>query len=124
MMTDGERSGSGSDKDALEVVLITGASGFTAAALVAQPRERYTVVGLDRVGPPDPRPPASAIGYDITGNPNPLYDKATVHDTRRLIDGLRSFDVEQFVFASTMLVHKPAATPEERISEESPIGAS
>src|SRR3546814_7124284 len=60
----------------------------------------------------------------MSGDPNPLYDKVTVQGTRRLIDGLQSFEVEQFVFASTMLVHKPTATPEERISEESPIGAS
>ena len=141
----------------MSVVLVTGASGFIAAALIARLGERYTVVGLDRAGPPEPPPPAAAIDidvgsdeavhaaleevrarygnriasvihlaayYDITGDPNPLYDKVTVQGTRRLIDGLRSFDVEQFVFASTMLVHKPAATPEERISEESPIGAS
>ncbi|MBU0825359.1 MAG: NAD-dependent epimerase/dehydratase family protein [Alphaproteobacteria bacterium] len=156
-MTDGERSGPGRDKIASEVVLITGASGFIAAALIARLGERYTVVGLDRAGPPDPPPPAAAIDidvesdeavqvaldevrarygnriasvihlaayYDISGDPNPLYDKVTVQGTRRLIDGLQAFEVEQFVFASTMLVHKPTATPDERINEESPIGAS
>jgi nucleoside-diphosphate-sugar epimerase/uncharacterized membrane protein len=156
-MTDGERSGPGRDKSASEVVLVTGASGFIAAALIARLGERYTVVGLDRAGPPDPPPPAAAIDidvesdeavrvaldevrarygnriasvihlaayYDISGDPNPLYDKVTVQGTRRLIDGLQSFEVEQFVFASTMLVHKPTATPDERINEESPIGAS
>ena len=156
-MTDVERSEPGSGKGAPEIVLITGASGFIAAALIARLGERYTVVGLDRAGPPDPPPPAAAVAidlgsdeavraaleevrarygariasvihlaayYDITGKPNPLYDKVTVQGTRRLIDGLQSFEVEQFVFASTMLVHKPTATPEERISEESPIGAS
>jgi len=56
-MTDIERSGSVSDKDARELVLITGASGFIAAALIARLGERYTVVGLDRAGPPDPRLP-------------------------------------------------------------------
>src|SRR3546814_14334780 len=65
-----------------------------------------------------------AAYYDISGDPNPLYDKVTVQGTRRLIDGLQSFEVEQFVFASTMLVHKPTATPDERINDESPIGAS
>ncbi|WP_371421482.1 NAD-dependent epimerase/dehydratase family protein [Tardiphaga sp.] len=153
-MTDVERSEAGSGKNAGEIVLITGASGFIAAALIARLGERYTVVGLDRAGPPDPPPPASAVNfdlgsdaavrtaldevrarhgnriasvihlaayYDITGEPNPLYDKITVQGTRRLIDGLQSFEVEQFVFASTMLVHKPTPTPDERINEDSPI---
>src|SRR5437762_14372585 len=47
-----------------------------------------------------------AAYYDISGEPNPLYDKITVQGTRRLIEGLRDFDVEQFVFASTMLVQR------------------
>ena len=156
-MTDIERSGPSGAKGASEIVLVTGASGFIAAALIARLGERYTVVGLDRAGPPEPPPPAASIDidvgsdeavhaaleevrarygnriasvihlaayYDISGDPNPLYDKVTVQGTRRLIDGLQSFDVEQFVFASTMLVHKPTATPQERINAESPIGAS
>ncbi|MCP4564503.1 MAG: NAD-dependent epimerase/dehydratase family protein [Bosea sp.] len=156
-MAGGERSGQKGDKGASEIVLVTGASGFIAAALIARLGERYTVVGLDRAGPPDPPPPAAAVEidlgsdeavrialdevrerfgnritsvihlaayYDITGDPNPLYEEITVQGTRRLIDGLQSFEVEQFVFASTMLVHKPTATPEERIDEDSPIGAS
>src|SRR3546814_13151988 len=64
-MTDGERSGPGRDKSASEVVLVTGASGFIAAALIARHGERYTVVGLDRAGPPDPPPPAAAIHIDV-----------------------------------------------------------
>ena len=64
-MTDIERSGSVSDKDARELVLITGASGFIAAALIARLGERYTVVGLDRAGPPDPPPPAAAVAIDL-----------------------------------------------------------
>ena len=156
-MTEAKRSETSSGQGGGDVVLITGASGFIAAAVIAKLSDRYTVVGLDRAGPPDPPPPAAAIDfdlgsdeavraalnevrarygnriasvihlaayYDITGEPNPLYDKITVQGTRRLIDGLQSFEVEQFVFASTMLVHKPTATPEERINEESPIGAS
>ena len=62
-----------------------------------------------------------AAYYDISGEPNPLYDAITVQGTRRLIDGLQSFEVEQFVFASTMLVHRPTGRPEERIDESSPI---
>lgn len=151
-------SGASTDaSDARDVVLITGASGFIAAALIERLGERYTVVGLDRPGPPDPPPPAAPINmdvgsdesvraaldefrtrygariasvihlaayYDITGEPDPLYQKVTVEGTRRLIDGLQSFEVGQFVFASTMLVHKPTATLDQRIDETSPIGAT
>ena len=63
-----------------------------------------------------------AAYYDITGDPNPLYDEITVQGTRRLIEALKEFEVEQFMYASTMLVHKPKETLEERIDEESPIG--
>lgn len=62
-----------------------------------------------------------AAYYDVSGEPNPLYDKITVGGTRRLIDALQEFEVEQFVFASTMLVHRPTTTPYERIDENSPI---
>ncbi|MDQ3482809.1 MAG: NAD-dependent epimerase/dehydratase family protein [Pseudomonadota bacterium] len=62
--------------------------------------------------------------YDITGNPNPLYDKITVQGTRRLVDGLQDFKVDQFVFASTLLVHQPTKLPDERISEDSPVAPS
>lgn len=65
-----------------------------------------------------------AAYYDITGEPNPLYQQITVEGTRRLIDALQAFDVEQFVYASTMLVHGPTAMPDERISEDSPIAPS
>ena len=62
-----------------------------------------------------------AAYYDISGEPNPLYEKITVQGTRRLIDGLKEFEVEQFVFASTMLVHRPTYAPDERINEDSPV---
>jgi nucleoside-diphosphate-sugar epimerase len=65
-----------------------------------------------------------AAYYDITGEPNPLYEKITVQGARRLIDGLQSFQVEQFVFASTMLVHRPTDSPDKKINEDSPIGPS
>ncbi|MBA3511145.1 vitamin K epoxide reductase family protein [Sphingomonas sp.] len=65
-----------------------------------------------------------AAYYDISGDPNPLYDKITVQGTGRLLDALRDFDVEQFVFASTILVHQPTKLPDERINEDSPLGPS
>ncbi len=62
-----------------------------------------------------------AAYYDISGEPNPLYEKITVQGTRRLIEALQGFEVEQFIFASTMLVHQPTDRPDETINEESPI---
>jgi nucleoside-diphosphate-sugar epimerase len=43
-----------------------------------------------------------------------------VRGTERLLEHLKEFQVEQFVFASTMLVHAPTE-PEQRINEASPI---
>jgi nucleoside-diphosphate-sugar epimerase/uncharacterized membrane protein len=45
--------------------------------------------------------------FDLTGEPNPKYEQVTVRGTERLLRGLQNFDLEQFVFASTMLVHAP-----------------
>lgn len=47
-----------------------------------------------------------AAYFDLTGEPNPLYQQITVHGTEKLLHALQSFDVEQFVFASSMLAHK------------------
>lgn len=62
-----------------------------------------------------------AAYYDISGDPNPLYEKITVEGTRRLIDGLHEFDVEQFVFSSTMLVHQPTYERDKRMNEDQPV---
>jgi nucleoside-diphosphate-sugar epimerase/uncharacterized membrane protein len=61
-----------------------------------------------------------AAYYDISGDDNPLYDKVTVEGTRRLVRALRRGRTEQFVLASTMLVHAPAA-PGVKIDERQPI---
>ena len=65
-----------------------------------------------------------AAYYDVTGDPNPLYEKITVQGTRRLMEALETFEVEQFVFASTILVHEPTETPDGRINEDSPFAPS
>jgi nucleoside-diphosphate-sugar epimerase len=58
--------------------------------------------------------------FDPTGDPNPLYDQITVHGTEKLLRALQSFEVEQFVFASSMLAHK-AGRPGDVINEDSPL---
>ena len=65
-----------------------------------------------------------AAYYDVSGEPNPLYDKITVQGTRRLIEALQDFEVDQFVYASTMLVHKPTDRPDRKIDEDSPVEPS
>lgn len=65
-----------------------------------------------------------AAYFDISGDPNPLYQQVTVEGTGRLIDALQNFEVQQFVFASTMLVHEPTPDPRQRISEDSPVRPS
>src|SRR5712692_968672 len=61
-----------------------------------------------------------AAYYDFSGEPSPLYDEITVRGTGRLLRALKAFDVEQFVFSSTMLVHAPCE-PGQRINEDWPL---
>ncbi|HVZ32918.1 MAG TPA: NAD(P)-dependent oxidoreductase, partial [Polyangiaceae bacterium] len=63
-----------------------------------------------------------AAYFDLTGEPDPKYEQVTVRGTERLMRELKSFDVEQFVFSSTMLVHAPAPRG-TRINEDSPLEA-
>jgi nucleoside-diphosphate-sugar epimerase/uncharacterized membrane protein len=63
-----------------------------------------------------------AAYYDFFGEPSTKYDEITVRGTGRLLRGLRNlgFHVEQFVFSSTMLVHRPAE-PGQFINEDWPL---
>jgi nucleoside-diphosphate-sugar epimerase/uncharacterized membrane protein len=61
-----------------------------------------------------------AAYFDLTGEPNPKYEQITVRGTERLLRALQSFEVEQFVFASTMLIHAPGR-PGHPIDEEWPL---
>jgi nucleoside-diphosphate-sugar epimerase len=61
-----------------------------------------------------------AAYYSFASESSPLYEQVTVRGTERLLRGLRDFEVEQFIFASTMLVHAPCK-PGERINEDWPL---
>ena len=61
--------------------------------------------------------------FDFTNEENPLYDSINVESTRSLLRCLQSFDVEQFIYASTMLVQAPCR-PGERIDKTQPIAPS
>jgi nucleoside-diphosphate-sugar epimerase len=63
-----------------------------------------------------------AAYYDFFGKPSTKYEEITVQGTGRLLRGLREegFTVEQFIFSSTMLVHRPGE-PGEFITEDWPL---
>jgi nucleoside-diphosphate-sugar epimerase len=61
-----------------------------------------------------------AAYYDFSGKPSPKYDDITVKGTARLLKGLKAFQVKQFTFSSTMLVHAPCQ-PGQRINEKWPL---
>lgn len=132
------------------IVLITGIAGDIGSALAKALARRYRVVGFDRIAPAadhafveidltDDASVAAAMRtfgerhgtriasvvhlaayFDFTGEDNPLYQQVNVEGTRRLLEALQAFEVEQFVYSGTMLVHAPAQ-PGERIDENTPI---
>ena len=63
-----------------------------------------------------------AAYYDFFGKPSSKYEDITINGTRRILRGLHEFhfDVEQFIFSSTMLVHRPGE-PGQFISEDWPV---
>src|SRR5918996_1697258 len=61
-----------------------------------------------------------AAYFDLTGEPNPKYEQVTIRGTERPLRKLQEFEVEQFVFASTMLVHAPGGHG-KRINEDWPL---
>lgn len=63
-----------------------------------------------------------AAYYDFSGEDSPLYEKVTVEGTDRLLNALSSFELEQFIFSSTMLIHAPTE-PGRYITESSPLHA-
>ena len=61
-----------------------------------------------------------AAYFDLTGKESGAYDAVTVDGTKRLLTGLQEFELEQFVFASTMLAHAPTE-PGRPIAEDDPF---
>lgn len=118
------------------VVLITGSEGRIGRAISAALEESFTVVGFERdcrqpancinADITSREALAAACGilkerygerlasvihlaafYDFSGEPDPRYDEVNVQGTRGLLQALQGFEVEQFIYASTMLVHAP-----------------
>lgn len=63
-----------------------------------------------------------AAYYSFSDQNYDKYDQITVRGTERLLKALSSFEVEQFVFSSTMLVHAPCKRG-EKINEKWPVAA-
>jgi UDP-glucose 4-epimerase len=64
-----------------------------------------------------------AAYYDFAGEDSPLYEEVTIKGTERLLEEMQRLRVDQLVFSSTMLVHKPTE-PGEPIDEDAPIEAT
>lgn len=60
-----------------------------------------------------------AAYYSFSDQHYKKYQKITVEGTKNILKALQHFDVEQFIFSSTMLVHKPQP-PGHKINERSP----
>ena len=136
--------------DLRPLVLVTGAGGNLGKTLAASLGEGYRVVGLDLKAQQTPFPilqadfaSASSINlalhqlrdafgariasvvhlvayFDFSNADDPRYQAVNVEGTRHLLRALQAFEVEQFIYASTMLVHAPCR-PGERIDESQPI---
>ncbi len=136
--------------DTRPIVLITGATGNLGRSLGTALGRGYRIVGLDLKAQgadfpvfeadftSDPsvelalRKFRDAFGsriasvihlvayFDFTGEDRSLYETVNVEGTRRLLSALQDFEVEQFIYASTMLVHAPCR-PGEHIDEQQPI---
>lgn len=63
-----------------------------------------------------------AAYYDFSGEESSFYKKVTIDGTDRLLNALDEFELEQFCFTSTMLVHAPCEIG-EHIREEDPLEA-
>jgi nucleoside-diphosphate-sugar epimerase len=61
-----------------------------------------------------------AAYYSFDKQHSDQYELVTVKGTERLLKAMKDFEVGQFIFSSTMLVHTPCE-PGQPINEESPI---
>jgi nucleoside-diphosphate-sugar epimerase len=136
--------------DQRPLVLITGAAGNLGQTLARSLSDGYRMVGIDRKKQETSFPVLQAdfssaasielalhklreaygariasvvhlVAYfDFTNADDPRYRSVNVEGTRHLLRALQAFEVEQFIYASTMLVHAPCR-PGERIDENQPI---
>ncbi|KTD12046.1 NAD dependent epimerase/dehydratase [Legionella gratiana] len=129
------------------IVIITGSSGRIGTALANALRKSYKIVGFDQDKdaceiPCDITSATSlalsfrlfkekygskiaavihlAAYFDFTGEESPLYQSVNVNGTKKLLMALQDFEVERFIYASTMLVHEPCILGEV-LNENAPL---
>lgn len=135
-----------SDKASKPVVIITGVSGNIGEALSLTLKDQYRIIGLDikptsktdkfykcdltsadsiklalsniknEFGTRIAAVMHLAAYFDFSGEDHPLYKKLNVEGTKSLLEELQAFEVERFVYSSTMLVHE-ARVPGQKIDE-------
>ncbi|WP_300441188.1 NAD(P)-dependent oxidoreductase [Christiangramia sp.] len=64
-----------------------------------------------------------AAFYSFNTKDSPGYDEINVKGTRKFLNQLQDFEVDQFIFSSSDLLYKPTE-PGKKIHEDSPIGAN
>ena len=138
-----------SNPEAGGTVIVTGAAGGIGSLVMDALRDHWDVVGLDlecrdvegclemditsdasvdsalqRIADEHGTRIASVVHlaayFDFSGEESPMYDAVNVDGTRRLLQALQSFEVEQFLFSSTMLVHAPTE-PGVPLTEDAPL---
>lgn len=130
------------------IVLITGSTGNIGTALTNSLKKDYCIIGFDRqkesadiimdltsessinqafqtfkkrYGTKIAAVIHLAAYFDFTGEDTPLYEQVNVKGTKKLLQKLQDFEVERFIYGSTMLVHEPGK-PGEKINEDTPLG--
>lgn len=127
-----------------EIILVTGICGRIGSNIQRKLEKKYQILGFDRTSCPGmllldlsseesiqrafaqlPKKRIASVihlaaYYSFDQQHSPLYDEVTVRGTERLLRALQDFEVDQFIFSSTMLVHAPG-TPGCPITEDDPV---
>lgn len=132
------------------LVVLTGAAGNLGSSLVQALGSEYRLVNLDRreaegvtanytLDITDAQSVVQALEllkrdhgdqiagvihlaayFDFSGEESPLYEQVNVEGTKHLLQALKDFAVERFIYSGTMLVHQPGV-PGEKINEQTPL---
>jgi nucleoside-diphosphate-sugar epimerase len=98
----------------------SGTGDYLQADLTRDDSVQASIAGLKRLTNRVASVVHLAAYYDFSGEPSPLYKSLTIEGTGRLLRELRTLEVEQFIFASTHILMKPAEKGES-VTETSPV---
>ena len=107
-----------------QVILITGANGFIGTALIARLKNKYYIVGIDKVLHKDKDNSVLWYKADISDKKflHAIFCETNENGTRYLLDNLINFNVNNFVFTSSTAVLKPTMG-DDKLNEESALGS-